>query len=328
MMRTTLALLILAALPVAWRPATGRLQPASVTLIDEDFAYVRDDFYGQAAAAQIDLDDAHDSATGSGVVVAVLDGGFNLDHPIFDDRLAPNAYDAIDDDNDPDDGGNDEDDDGDDVVDGGVGHGNFVAGMVLLAAPDAEILAIRVADDEGRVDTEDLARGLRHAIKEKADVINLSMALPESGREDVEKLLDLADKKGIVIVVSAGNDGSSTLGWLARNEHTIAVGAVDGDDEIPTFSNGGDSEDVDVLAPGVKLEGPLGWPDEDSMAIGTGTSFSAGIVSGAVALYLELNGGADVDDVREAIAESVDPVGCDDDSDGPGRINLEEVTQR
>ncbi|MEE8104584.1 MAG: S8/S53 family peptidase, partial [Planctomycetota bacterium] len=113
--------------------------------------------------------------------------------------------------------------------------------------------------------------------------------------------------------------------------NTIAVGAVDDDDVIAEFSNEpARRESLTVYAPGVDLWCPLGWPDEDSVGKCSGTSFAAGIVSGAVALYLELQPQASVATVRDAIEKSLDTVYDDKNraQSGAGRINLSKLVKQ
>ena len=118
------------------------LNPTSLPLVTGDLGFsIRPEGLG--------FDEAHKIVRGGRVVVAILDGGFNLDHPFVAGNVLP-GYDAVDRDGDVNDRGNGLDDDADGVVDEGLGHGTFVAGMVLLAAPDATILALRVRDDEGK----------------------------------------------------------------------------------------------------------------------------------------------------------------------------------
>jgi len=305
-----------------YRSYTSNINPSNVVVIDTDLAGTA--LRGQPATEQVQADEAHEVATGEGLVVAVLDGGFTLSSPLVLDRMLPVGYDAVDDDSDPEDLGNGIDDDGDCVIDNAVGHGTFVAGMVLMAAPDAMILAVRVVDDEGRGTNEQLQRGLEFAIAMDVDVINLSLETDQKAH--VKHLLTTAREMGIIIVASAGNSGADDLDVLAESDDTIAVGAVDGADVLSEFTNepGQPKEVLDVLAPGVDLLGPLGAPDDGSMGTWSGTSFSAGIVSGAAAIYLELNPDATPDMVATAIASSTDPVV---DADGipqpfPGRLNL------
>ncbi|MEW5994558.1 MAG: S8 family serine peptidase, partial [Candidatus Zixiibacteriota bacterium] len=81
-------------------------------------------YYGQAASYSIGLDSAHTVATGSGIVVAVIDNGLDFSHPLFEGRLHNNGYDFVDDDTLP-------------AEENGelLGHGTFVSGLIALAAP-------------------------------------------------------------------------------------------------------------------------------------------------------------------------------------------------
>jgi hypothetical protein len=205
-----------------------------------------------------------------------------------------------------------------------AGHGTFVSGMVLMAAPEATILPIRVVDDEGFGTIAALVRGLKYAIDHDADVINLSVEAGAGGSWAVRWQLWRAKNRGIPVIASAGNSGLDDLLYLAADKRTIAVGAVTIHDELADFSNGGGAELLDLYAPGVDLIGPLGYPQADSMGWWSGTSFSAGIVSGAAALAIELDPLADLTEIRALLDASVDPV---DDVFHTGRINLRKVTQ-
>lgn len=303
----------------------GKINPTNIPVIDSDF-------FAMAAmpAQQIDAWQAHESATGQGVLVAVLDSGFNLSHPFIEDRICPFAFDALECDFDPEDCGNGFDDDFDGSADTGVGHGTFVAGMVLLAAPDAMILPVRIADDEGYGTEDEIAFGIEFAIAMGADVINLSLeAGTKSGH--IKSLLDDAKQEGIVIVTSAGNGGEEDLGMIADRSYTICVGAVDFDDVESEFTNvGTEKEQLTVYAPGVDLRGPYGWPYDEAMCLWSGTSFSAGIVSGAVALRIEVSPESTHDEIQEDIEVSVDPTYDRDgvEIQGAGRINLRKVVER
>ena len=113
-------------------PAGGWINPTNFPVIDDDVCYSV--LTEQPAAGQIDALGAHMTSTGAGVVVAVLDAGFNLDNPMIAGHLHPFTYDALDRDRDPNDSGNGIDDDADGDIDPAIGHGTFVAGMVLMAA--------------------------------------------------------------------------------------------------------------------------------------------------------------------------------------------------
>ncbi|MDJ0974715.1 MAG: S8 family serine peptidase [Planctomycetota bacterium] len=262
------------------KSTVGGIDPTNVPLVDGDFSlapYWPRDLIEAPAANKI--------TKGKGAVVAILDGGFDLEHPDIVDRLAPRSYDAVDQDYDAHDMGNFVDDDGDGIVDNGAGHGTFVASMVLLAAPRAKILPVRVRDDEGWGTNEELIRGLLFARAMGADVINLSLSAANVDDQEVLDLIEeLCMEDDIPVVVSAGNDGWD-IAWneLAISNHTLPVGASDKDDVLAPFSNWSWTNSM-VTAPGVDVYGAYGHGMVHGHAQWSGCSFATGLVSGGVAL--------------------------------------------
>jgi subtilisin family serine protease len=310
----------------------GGINPTSIAVVDDDL--MLSVVYADAELSpesQIDAPVAHFVATGKGVTIAVLDGGFNLNHPSIAHRLTGRGFDAVDGDEDAHDPGNGIDDDRDGRIDNALGHGTFVSGMILDAAPDAMILPIRVRNDEGFGTNEVLTQGVKLAVAEGVQVMNLSLENADASDKGLKRALSAAVRSGIVLVLSAGNDGHNWLSDIAYGTGRIAVGAVDAHDTIAPFSNyvlyetGG----LMTFAPGVDLYGPMGAPEDDSMGFWSGTSFSAGFVSGAVALHIQLNPDDDPQEVIAALKTAVDPVYLTADDDVPvqgvGRVNLSKV---
>jgi len=333
----------------------GGIDPSNIAVVDDDMLVASadsyDDPYGpdsydadpyghewrtepvyDAVDYQLSAPEAHQFATGRGIVVAVLDGGFNLQNPVIEENLVWWGFDAIDLDGDPQDLGNGIDEDGDGVVDAAVGHGTFIAGMVLKAAPDARILPIRVRDDEGYGSNEELIRGIRYAMDMGADIINLSVEKALAKQRGVWDTIEEARLRGIVIVGSAGNDGWIDTNDLIEHDDVLMVGSVDGCDRIADFSNyeSRKASYLMVFAPGVDLYGPVGAPCDCAMGWWSGTSFSSGLLSGAAALILERNPGYGPHEVREVVEASTDPVCFGDGTPYPwgGRINLAKAVQR
>ena len=138
---------------------------------------IRDsDYATQWAGDYLGLPAAHTIARGAGVRVAVLDTGIDPLHPAFAGRLL-DGYDFVDMDNDPSEVGVA----GTDPI---FGHGTHVAGLVVLAAPDALILPVRVLDRDGAGNIWVLAEALAYAVNpdgdpstdDGVDVINLSLS--------------------------------------------------------------------------------------------------------------------------------------------------------
>ena len=307
------------------RVTTGTIDPTNTPLFGSDLA-------GRSAQLdqQIGLSSAHATATGRDVVVAVLDSGFNLHHPEIASRVLPYGFDPVGRDWNPQDRGDGVDEDGDGDTDLGVGHGTFVSGMVLKTAPDAWILPVRIADDEGYGLEDELVSGIDFAMSMHADVINLSFEAGTLSPTVCDKLHD-ANAAGIVVVVAAGNDGSDQVKAMAADGTTIAVGAVDYGDRIAAFSNvPSDGRGLTLFAPGVDLYGPHGGPSDGADCWWSGTSFSAPFASGAVALALETCRGLSPLQVRDRLrAASAAPALRTDGTAYPwaGRIDLRLVVR-
>src|SRR5262245_8041831 len=105
----------------------------------------------QPATSSCNLPAALQRSTGQGVRVAVLDTGGELTHPWIHPRYA-GGIDFVDGDNDPSEVADGLDNDGDGDVDEGWGHGTHVAGIIGVAAPNAQLLLVRVLDSDGRGD--------------------------------------------------------------------------------------------------------------------------------------------------------------------------------
>ena len=236
----------------------------------------RADFLRQNAVRAIKARSAHDFATGAGVIVAVLDTGVDSTHALFTDppgRVLV-GWDFVDLDEDAsEDEGNGIDDDGDGHKDEGYGHGTTVAGLVLLAAPAAKILPVRVLDDEGVGTAGRIAAGIRYAIDAGAHVVNLSLG----GRGDspaIRAALDEAMASGVVVVAASGNTRARREGAPPDMHFPASVLGV-------IAATGRVGREGDVWAPSVGLAGP--YPS-DRWFRGNGTSYSCALVSGGAAL--------------------------------------------
>jgi subtilisin family serine protease len=234
----------------------------------------------QPAMAALGIEAAHQISTGSGVRVAILDTGAELDHPALAGRITA-GYDFVDDDEDPGEVGNGVDDDGDGFVDEALGHGTHVAGIVSLVAPGAELLIARVLDDDGRGDMLTVARAIRWSVANGARVINLSLGGLQRSVA-VEIALGEAAASGVVCVAAAGNwGGPEPQEYPATSGYTIAIAAVDATGSPAPFTSYG--EHVDLSAPGVLTRSAY---VHGGYALWSGTSMSTAWVSGAAALLM------------------------------------------
>jgi subtilisin family serine protease len=258
--------------------------------------------------------------------VAILDSGFDLGHPALADRWTTARYDACAADGDPTDLGNGVDDDGDGTVDLGVGHGTFVASLVARVATGCRLMPVRIADDEGRGTALSFSSGMTYAMNHGANVINVSFAL-DARKSIVTSALAEAESRGIVVVCAAGNGSTDVMDALAATPTAVAVGAVDDADILAPFSNYG--RGVRLYAPGVDIQGAYGSTTDGNLAVWSGTSFSAGFVSGVVALVRQRHPTWTPAEMRAALYASVDPAYTPLGSPmAGGRINVLKAAQR
>jgi subtilisin family serine protease len=304
----------------------GHIDPTNVPVVTNDFASMTASISPEAANRMRSAE-ALRTATGSGVVVAVLDSGWNLSHPAIAGRLSSHRFDAVGLDWDVDDAGNSIDDDRDGYADLGVGHGTFVGSLILRVAPGATLVPIRIADDEGYGDEAEVLDGLSFAQTVGVHVVNLSFSAQSRSAAIAQKLREL-EAGGIVVICAAGNSGQAEVESIAEARTTFAVGAVDGGDRVASFSNTGSG--VDVFAPGVSLTGAYGDPHDRADAIWSGTSFSTGFASGAAALVLQRKRGIQPSSVRSLLRSAVDPAfdASGRPLSGQGRLNLLRVVSK
>ncbi|WP_445636080.1 Peptidase S8/S53 domain-containing protein [Nostoc sp. DSM 114161] len=256
--------------------------------------------------------------TGQGVVVAVVDTGVDRNHEDLRNNIWTNANEIAD---------NGIDDDGNGYVDDnygwnfsgnnnntldGNGHGTHVSGTiagennnygVTGIAYNAKIMPVKVLNDSGSGSYNSIAKGIRYAVDNGADVINLSLGGRYSNRT-LESAINYASSKGVIVVMAAGNDGGSSPDYPARyaSKFGIAVGAVDRNNNMADFSNrSGTSEISYVTAPGVNVYSTVPNNQYDTYS---GTSMAAPHVAGVVALMLSANPNLTDAQVRQIVAET------------------------
>ena len=269
------------------------------------------------------------------VVIAVIDTGIDFDHPDLMDKAISRGYDFVNDDNEA----------ADDH-----GHGTFVSGLAAAKTNnkegiagvswDSKILPLKAVDSDGSGYVSWLVEAIRYAADNGAGVISMSLGFSlEPGEEvpSLEEALVYANANGVVCVASAGNESSSVLYPAAYDEYCLAVASTDYNDSTPAWSNFG--PEVDVAAPGAKIVSlvptwlpGLIWNDFTlpPYGFGDGTSASAAIVSGFVALIKGIKPWLSPDQIMDVIRYSADDVNADeypgkDEYIGYGRINMEKA---
>jgi subtilisin family serine protease len=161
---------------------------------------------------------------------------------------------------------------------GASAHGTFCAGILAVVAPDATIMPLRTFDDAGNADVFSLAKAIRYARQNGAQVINMSFGTMMDSRV-LREAIDYARAGGVILVASAGNNNTSAPQYPAAYPGVIAVAATDLMDRKTSFSNFGSYIFVD--APGANI---ISATPNGQYSIANGTSFSAPMVAGMAAL--------------------------------------------
>jgi len=217
--------------------------------------------------------EGNNSDWGKGLVIAVLDTGI-ADHSVFRNaiqhiNLVPLPANLADQN----------------------AHGTAVASLIFSSnsfapgvAPGATPLSVRIADDNGSSNSFLIAQGIIAAADAGASIINISMG--GTGNSNlVNKALEYSRNKGIVVVASSGNSGTEGVMQPAAQPSVIAVGAVDAQNQHLNFSTTGSQ--LAVSAPGYKVN--AAYPGESAAQV-NGTSFSAPIITGAIAATMSHSG--------------------------------------
>jgi serine protease AprX len=240
------------------------------------------------------------------------------------------------------------------------GHGTHVAGIIAGddpasgfqgVAPGARLVNVKAAGADGSTSLGAIVASVGWVIAHRNDnglhvrVLNLSFGTPPSRYQSdlLAYAVEQAWKAGIVVVVSAGNEGEKHRGLTspAYDPFILSIGADDlsgtpavGDDVVPSWSSRGLGRNPDLVAPGrsiASLRDPnsaldLAHPEArvgDDLLKGSGTSQAAAVVSGAVALLLERRPDLTPDQVKAIIKSSADPLsGPGADAQGAGRLNV------
>lgn len=251
----------------------------------------------------------------SGVVIAILDTGIDLNHP----DLAGNIVGGVD--------FTGENGTGNDNEMASKGHGTHVAGVVAAIDNNIGVIgvgsklglyAVKVLGRTGSGSYADVIAGIDFVTQNKNLISVANMSLGGSGTDSdpndpLHQAIINSVNAGIVYVVSAGNDGVDCKDTVpAAYDEVITVSALDDRDGTPSkdvfayFSNYG--ADIDLIAPGVKI---LSTANNGSTSSLSGTSFSAPHVSGVAALYIARNGkpidALGVDGVKSALIATAEP---------------------
>jgi serine protease AprX len=223
----------------------------------------------------------------------------------------------------------------------------------LGVAPDARIVSVKVADAHGNSDVSQVIAGIDWVVQHAHDpgmnirVLNLSFGTNSTQAYTLDPLafaVEVAWRAGIVVVTSAGNNGTGGMTDPATDPYVIAVGAADtrgttdlDDDVVPSFSSQGNGNRLpDFVAPGVHMQSlrvPGSYIDATYASTGainarffrgSGTSQAAAFVSGAAAELLQAYPGYTPDKIKDVLRSTALALGSANPlPQGQGLINLD-----
>ncbi|GGV19761.1 hypothetical protein GCM10010182_46880 [Actinomadura cremea] len=243
------------------------------------------------AQQTLNIEKAHEKATGKGVKVAVVDSGVTARNPQLEGQVVKGV----------------------DLTKTGpedcLGHGTNVAGIIAAkagissfvgVAPGAQIIPIKFAAQAQNIDSGLAAKGIDEAVKLGADVVNVStQSIGDDPR--LRQAVQNALAKGVVVVAAAGNIDRKNgkvpaLMFPSAYPGVISVGAVGQDGKITEFSN--PNTPVSVIAPGNDI---VTTSPDGNYAVQKGTSFATPFVAGLAALVLEAYPDATPAEVKQRI---------------------------
>lgn len=210
-------------------------------------------------------------STGEGIRVCILDSGVEVGHPHVGELESAVAISVGDDDETI----VTEDTEGD-----LSGHGTACAGIVRSLAPDCRLSSVRVLGQGFKGSGRVLLAGLRYAVEERFDLINMSLSTTK--RPFAEVLHELADSayfRRTVLVASAHNMPVESYPW--KFSSVISVGSHEEPDPLTFFYN--PNPPVEFFGRGVSVE--IAWIGGRTITA-SGNSFATPHLTGICALIL------------------------------------------
>jgi type VII secretion-associated serine protease mycosin len=253
---------------------------------------------------------------GAGVTVAVIDSGSGP-HPDLDanmdvGRTMFGSIDSV----------------GMVDVDTEKGHGTHVAGIIAAVAdnaiggagvaPQVRILPIRALDSLGSGDSKDVSKAVRFAVDAGVKVINLSLG-GETESPSLTAAIQYAVDRNVLVVAAAGNGAvDAAPKWPAASDLTLAVTAIDRNNNVASFDQRGDY--IDLAAPGTLIFSTT----INDYKMQSGTSMAAAFVSGAAALLFAAQPSITAAQVRDILQRTATDIGAPgrDTTFGFGLVNL------
>ena len=281
--------------------------------------------------------------SGQGVLIAVFDTGFRLNHEAFNHLRVKGQYDFIGKDGDTD---LEPEDNSSQISHGTMVLsvlGGYASGKLIGPAFSSDFLLAKTEDtsSEKPIEEDYWVAAAEWADSLGADIISSSLGYMDwyeyqdmdGNTAPVTRAADLAVKKGILVLVAAGNEGNQP--WLhimapADGDSVIAVGAIASSGSIAPFSSRGPSFDnrikPDMVAMGMGVRCIAVPPQANGVTSGysvvDGTSAATPLAAGAAALLLSSHPQLTPMQVREALMMTADRAANPDNTYGYGLIDV------
>ena len=253
----------------------------------------------------LDAVKAQGVSTGRGVVVAVVDTGVGR-HPDLDGHVL----------------------DGRSFIDGDPrrdqdGHGSDMAWHILSVAPDAKILPVQVAAGGDDFTFAPAVAGIRWAVDNGAQVVNISLAGHVATDEEIEAIGYALDH-GVPVIAGTGNDPGGKVASPAYLPGVVAVSGYSRSGEIWAKSTTGPETVLSAPAediPGITVDGP--GTDAGYTTGTSGTSIATALTSGAAALIRAKYPDLKAPDVINRLVATAKDAGAPgrDDQYGYGKVD-------
>ena len=225
----------------------------------------------------------------------------------------------------------------------GHGHGTNVASVIASQinalgcagiAPNVELYVYKVTNSNYGYEWAAIQNCLNYCKEEGIDVINMSfqayehavsyggqsMAASTGCSSQLTSWLNACHNAGITLVAAAGNFNTSEPSYPASNNYVISVGSL-AESSTTTKADYSNTYGIDLVAPGTVYVADKGTTSSYKKT--QGTSFSAPIVTAAIALYKQKNPSATPDQIESALYASCDAIDGNPSWAGNGRLNID-----
>ena len=283
------------------------------------FSAPSDEYYAeQTNLHMINAESAWDiGCFGNNVRIGVIDSGVN-NHIDLDGNLL-GGYNYL---------------DGDTDTSDTNGHGTFVGGLIAAQANGigiagmahkAKIVPLKCFGSGKSTDLKTIVDAIYGAVDDfYCQIVNMSFGV-DNDLHSLKEAIDYVVSAGAVVVAAVGNDGNNKLYYPAAYNNVIGVGSVDEDRRVSGFSQRNGS--VFVTAPGSHVKSLSGGA---SYTVKSGTSFSAPLVSGALAVVKCVDETINASVAMGLLAESAEDLGDPgyDTKYGYGLLNVQSIVNK